>query len=226
MRTWNNYAGTWQRSSMSITTNNERSAAAGNAGISLPTTPHPEAVARAKRRRFTADYKRSILEQAHQATQSGDIGALLRRQGLFSSHLITWRRERKAGVLQALTPRKRGPQCKRNPLADENQKLQRDNQRLAEQLRKAEIIIDVQKKWRPCWAPHPRSRPGGQALSTAMVELTPIVGTQAACNALGLVRSSFYRQRRKPAGAVLVTLLPGSPRPTPARALSSQERAT
>jgi hypothetical protein len=65
---------------------------------------------------------------------------------LFSSHLATWRRERKAGGLQALTPRKRGPKSKRNPLADENQKLQRDNQRLAEQLRKAEIIIDVQKK--------------------------------------------------------------------------------
>jgi transposase-like protein len=88
-------------------------------------------VARAKRRRFTADYKQSILEQADQATQSA-IGALLRREGLFSSHLTTWRRERRAGVLQSLTPRKRGPKSKRNPLADENQKLQRDNQRLTE----------------------------------------------------------------------------------------------
>ena len=126
----------------------ERSAAAGNAGTSLPPTPqpNPEVVAKAKRRRFTADYKQSILEQADQATESGGIGALLRREGLFSSHLTTWRRERKAGVLQALTPHKRGPKSKRNPLAEENQKLQRDNQRLAEQLRKAEIIIDVQKK--------------------------------------------------------------------------------
>jgi len=126
----------------------DRSAAAGNAGASLPPTPQPdpEVVAKAKRRRFTADYKQSILEQADQATASGGIGALLRREGLFSSHLTTWRRERKAGVLQALTPHKRGPKSKRNPLAEENQKLQRDNQRLAEQLRKAEIIIDVQKK--------------------------------------------------------------------------------
>lgn len=126
----------------------DRSAAVGSAGASLPSTPqpNPEVVAKARRRRFTADYKQSILEQADQATEFGGIGALLRREGLFSSHLTTWRRERKAGVLQALTPHKRGPKSKRNPLAEENQKLQRDNQRLAEQLRKAEIIIDVQKK--------------------------------------------------------------------------------
>lgn len=126
----------------------DRSAAAGNAGISLPPTPqpNPEVVAKAKRRRFTADYKQSILEQADQASAAGGIGALLRREGLFSSHLSTWRRERKAGVLEALTSHKRGPKSKRNPLAEENQKLQRDNQRLTEQLRKAEIIIDVQKK--------------------------------------------------------------------------------
>lgn len=144
----------------------ERSAADGNTSISLPATPHPnpEVVARAKRRRFTAAYKQSILEQADQATESGDIGAILRREGLFSSHLTTWRREREAGVLQALTPRKRGPKSKRNPLADENQKLQRDNQRLTEQLRKAEIIIDVQKKvaallGHPILDPDPEAKP-------------------------------------------------------------------
>jgi transposase-like protein len=126
----------------------DRSVAAGNAGASLPLNshPNPEVVARAQRRRFTADYKLRILEEADQAQQPGAIGALLRREGLFSSHLTTWRRERKTGILQALTPHKRGPKSKRNPLAQENQKLQRDNQRLTEQLRKAEIIIDVQKK--------------------------------------------------------------------------------
>jgi len=71
---------------------------------------------------------------------------LLRREGLYSSHLVTWRRERQAGVLQGLTPQRRGPKSKGNPLAEENQKLRRENQRLSEQLRKAEIIIDVQKK--------------------------------------------------------------------------------
>ncbi len=118
------------------------------AGSSLPSPPppNPEVVARAQRRRFTADYKQSILEQADQARVPGAIGALLRREGLFSSHLTAWRRERQTGVRQALTAHPRGPKSTRHPLAEENHKLQRDNQRLAEQLRKAEIIIDIQKK--------------------------------------------------------------------------------
>jgi hypothetical protein len=65
---------------------------------------------------------------------------------LYSSHLVTWRREREAGILDALTPHKRGPKSKRHPLEEENQKLRRQNERLTDQLRKAEIIIDVQKK--------------------------------------------------------------------------------
>jgi hypothetical protein len=71
---------------------------------------------------------------------------LLRRESLYSSHLVTWRRERDAGILEALTPQKRGPKSKRHPLEEENQKLRRQNERLTEELRKAEIIIDVQKK--------------------------------------------------------------------------------
>jgi transposase-like protein len=104
-------------------------------------------VADAKRRTFTAEYKQRILAEADaSAAQSGGIGALLRREGLYSSHLVTWRRERQAGVLKGLTPQKRGPKSKRNPQEDEMQKLRRENQRLTEQLRKAEIVIDVQKK--------------------------------------------------------------------------------
>jgi transposase-like protein len=112
-----------------------------------PPQPGTEVVADAKRRTFTAEYKQKILTEADAATgQPGAIGALLRREGLYSSHLATWRRERQAGILQGLTPRRRGPQSKRNPLAEENQKLRRENLRLSEELRKAEIIIDVQKK--------------------------------------------------------------------------------
>ena len=108
--------------------------------------PNPEVVAQAKRRRFSADYKQRILAEADQAKGSGGIGALLRREGLYSSLLTTWRRERKAGALKALAPRKRGPKSKRDPVAEENQQLRRQNQRLSEELRKAEIVIDVQKK--------------------------------------------------------------------------------
>src|SRR6267378_4500890 len=80
------------------------------------------------------------------ASTPGGVGALLRREGLYSSLLAYWRRERANGILEALTPRKRGPKTKRNPLQEENLKLQRQNARLTEDLRKAHIIIDVQKK--------------------------------------------------------------------------------
>ena len=104
-------------------------------------------MAKAKRRTFTAEYKQRILQEADSAaTTPGGVGALLRREGLYSSHLVSWRRERRAGVLEALKPRKRGPRSERNPLAEENQKLRRQVGQLTEKLRKAEIIIDVQKK--------------------------------------------------------------------------------
>ena len=112
-----------------------------------PTLPNPEVVPTAKRRAFTAEYKLGILAEADAAAaRPGAIGALLRREGLYSSHLVTWRRERQAGILKGLTPHKRGPKSKRNAQEGEMQKLRRENQRLTEELRKAAIVIDVQKK--------------------------------------------------------------------------------
>src|ERR1700693_4599298 len=124
----------------------DRSATGGKTGTDPRVRPDPEVVAQAKRRRFTAEYKQRVLAEAGQAKGSGGIGALLRREGLYSSLLATWRREREAGVLQALAPQKRGPKSRRDPVQEEIQKLQKDNARLTEQLRKAEIVIDVQKK--------------------------------------------------------------------------------
>ena len=128
----------------------DRSSAAGKTVApppAAPPRPNPEVVADAKRRTFTAEYKQRILAEADAATaQPGAIGALLRREGLYSSHLVTWRREREAGILRGLTPQRRGPKSKHSPLEEENQKLRRENQRLSEELRKAEIVIDVQKK--------------------------------------------------------------------------------
>jgi transposase len=118
----------------------------GKAGADPKIHPNPEVVAQAKRRRFTAEYKQRILTEADQVKGSGGIGILLRREGLYSSLLATWRREREAGVLQSLAPQKRGPKSKRDTVQEEIQKLQKDNARLTEQLRKAEIVIDVQKK--------------------------------------------------------------------------------
>jgi transposase len=119
----------------------------GRAARPAPPRPDPEVVADAKRRTFSAEYKQRILAEADAAAAlPGAIGALLRREGLYSSHLVTWRRERQAGILKGLTPHKRGPKSKRSPQEEELQKLRRENQRLTEELRKAEIVIDVQKK--------------------------------------------------------------------------------
>jgi transposase len=108
--------------------------------------PNPEVLARAKRRTYTGEYKQKVLAEADAARGSGGIGAVLRQHGLYSSHLTKWRQERKSGILEGLAPQKRGPKSKANPLTAENQKLRRDNDRLTDRLRKAEIVIDVQKK--------------------------------------------------------------------------------
>src|SRR3982750_2366192 len=108
--------------------------------------PNPEVLARAKRRQYTAEYKQKVLAEADAARESGEIGAVLRRHGLYSSHLTKWRQERESGILEGLAPQKRGPKSTVNPLRGEIQKLRGDNERLSEQLRKAEIVIEVQKK--------------------------------------------------------------------------------
>src|SRR5216683_446991 len=127
----------------------QRSGATAKAGADsvLSSRPDPEVVAKPKRRTYTAEYKQRILEEAEAAAATrGGLGALLRREGLYSSLLAYWRRERANGIHDALTPQKRGPKSKRNPLQEENLKLQRQVGQLTEKLRKAEIIIDVQKK--------------------------------------------------------------------------------
>ena len=124
----------------------DRSATDANAVALVATRADPEVVAQAKRRRFTAEFKQRILAEVEQAKGSGGIGALLRRHGLYSSLVTTWRKEQESGALQALTPRKRGPKPTRDPLAEENQQLRRDIQQLTEDLRKADIVIDIQKK--------------------------------------------------------------------------------
>ena len=128
----------------------ERSEADSSAGpekFAPKGRPEPEVVADAKRRTCTAAYKIRILGQADAAKASGTgVGALLRREGLYSSHLAAWRRERQAAVQEALSPKNRGPKSKVSPDQEELVALRLDNQRLIEALRKAEIVIDIQKK--------------------------------------------------------------------------------
>ena len=107
----------------------------------------PEVLEKGCRRRFTAKYKLLVLEEADGCHEPGQIGALLRREGLYSSHLSTWRRLRKAGVLTGLAARKRGR--KADPQAGQKRRmaeLERENTRLRHRLAQAETIIEVQKK--------------------------------------------------------------------------------
>ena len=109
--------------------------------------PDPEVPEKKRRRKFTAKYKLRILSEADLCTQPGQVGDLLRREGLYSSHLTTWRRQKEEGLLDALSPKKRGRKKKPiNPLADKVARLEKDNRRLQQKLKQAELIIEAQKK--------------------------------------------------------------------------------
>src|SRR4051794_37714413 len=117
----------------------------GQRSAVLEALPNPEVMPKAKRRTFSAAYKRKMLAEMDAAAGTGGIGQILRREGLYSSTLANWRKERAAAVADAFS-QKRGPEAKHNPFSAENEKLRRQNHQLQEELRKAEIIIDVQKK--------------------------------------------------------------------------------
>jgi transposase len=115
----------------------------GNGHLAL-TVPDPEVPPHAKRRHFSPEYKKRILEEADACTERGQIGALLRREGLYTSHLDKWRHQREQGTLAGLAPKKRGR--KPNPEAAELARLRRETERLQHQLERAETIIAFQKK--------------------------------------------------------------------------------
>lgn len=113
----------------------------------LPVVQETEVMAKARRRRFTAAEKLRILREADGCTKSGELGALLRREGLYSSHLATWRAARKNGELAGLTPRARGPKAKPvDPRDKKLAELERENRRLQARLDRAEGLIELQKK--------------------------------------------------------------------------------
>jgi transposase len=109
--------------------------------------PDPEVVARPKRRRFTAEYRLRIVEEADRCSEPGDIGRLLRREGLYSSHLTKWREARRDGALRGLRSKKRGAKAKAiNPLAPKVRELEAKVARLEKDLHTAHTILDVQEK--------------------------------------------------------------------------------
>ena len=109
--------------------------------------PDPEVPEKKPRRRFTASYKLRILQEVDNCTEPGGIGKILRREGLYSSNLTDWRKARDKGLLNAMSPRKRGRKPKeKNPLTGEVARIQKENQKLEQKLKRAELIIEAQKK--------------------------------------------------------------------------------
>jgi transposase-like protein len=123
----------------------EPNGGANNLAAAAP-APDPEVLAQPQRRRFTPAFKARIVEEAMACTEPGQIGALLRREGLYSSALTLWRRQYKAGALNGLKDDKRGRQQRRDARDQELERLRRNNERLNQKLKQAELIIDIQKK--------------------------------------------------------------------------------
>ena len=117
----------------------------GEAKRSAAAPPDPEVIDKPSRRRFSPSYKLRILEEVDGCTEPGEVGRILRREGLYSSSLATWRKAARNGSLRALS-KKRGRKPERNPLDEKVRKLERQNARLENELRKAHLIIDVQGK--------------------------------------------------------------------------------
>ena len=121
-----------------------------NGSSEIYPTPLTEVSAKPRRRRFTAEYKRKILQEADACTaggRTGELAALLRREGLYSSHLADWRRSREQGELEALAPKKRGPKAViPDPRDRIIQDLQRQLAQATARAERAELLVDIQKK--------------------------------------------------------------------------------
>lgn len=153
-----------------------------NPVVAVPSVKETEVLAKAKRRGFTAEYKQRILNEVDQAVaagRSGEVGAILRREGLYSSHLAAWRRLREAGELPGLTPRKRGPKAK-----------------------PVDALLGVQKSLGTLRDRAAASSARRGALVSIVTEEAKDLGVKPLCEVLGLPRATFYRRSRPRHGPV------------------------
>jgi transposase-like protein len=117
------------------------------ANVTALSTGEVEVMAKATRRRYTAEYKLRVLREVDDCTRHGEVGALLRREGLYSSNLTAWRKQRERGELEGLAQKRRGPLPReRNPLADKVKALERETARLRARAERAEGLVELQKK--------------------------------------------------------------------------------
>jgi hypothetical protein len=177
--------------------------------------PNPAVPDRPLRRQFDAEYKARFLRQADQLNGPGQFGALLRQQGLYSSHLSVWRKQREEAALADLVPKRRGRKPGPNAaLVAENQRLVRENAKVPEEATAVETILDVQKNLRDPSDRTAATRLRERAMK-AVEELAPAVAISVACATVGVRRATVYRHRQpKPAAAP-------KPRPTLPRERSS-----
>ena len=192
-------------------------AAFGPSVTSRATDPDPEVPAKAQRWRFPAEYRLRILTQADACKKPGELGALLRREGLYSSLLTNWRRQREQGALQDMRGRRRGP--KPRPVDPRVKQLEAENRRLQRKLQRAETIITLQKKsCRDPGDPPETPRHRRARLMIAIEAVTTTGATAALCQSVGLARATLYR-RRQPARSSTPT-----PRAASSHALGPAER--
>lgn len=161
--------------------------------------PDPEVLTHPKRRRFTAEYKLRILAEVDKATAPGGVGRILRREGLYSSHLVKWRAERAQAQRAGLEPKRRGPKPQpKHPSQDEARQLRRENERLKKQLQRAELLIELQKKGISALRGDPadigRCRLERGELVQLVNEHTESMDVAGACQVMGLARGTYYRQ--------------------------------
>ena len=178
-------------------------------------TPDAEVVAKAERRRFTAEYKRRIVREADRCTKSGEIGALLRREGLYSSHLVTWRAARDRGELEGLSAEEAWTEGGTARSAAEENRRAGARDRAIDQARRASGGAGgAPKKTRNSSGDPARER---EVTIETVREAGATLGIAPACAALGLPTATYYRRiGPKP---------PLEPRPSPPRKLAAPERA-
>jgi len=179
--------------------------------------PETEVTEKAKRRRYTAEFKARMLREADACTKAGELGALLRREGLYSSHLTSWRAQAAGGELAALEPKKRGPKAK---LTDPRDKqiavLEREVARLGRRAERAEAIIEGPKKSLAASGNRPPERHRGELMDAA-ITFAPRLGVLTTCAAFGIALATYYRHRAPVRG-------PRPRRPSPPRRLGDAER--
>jgi hypothetical protein len=196
--------------------------ATGNA--SSGARPDPEVVAVAQRRQFGSSEKQRILALADACKQPGEVGALLRREGIYSSHLSTWRKQRTSAEQAALEPQKRGRKI--DPALAEArliEMLTRENEHLRRQLTQAELIIDVQKKSGILAGCVDGATARRRILMEAVNVLAPDVGLARACDVMNIPRGSVYRTDARQRHLLAPAPVPAI-RPAPPLALSQTER--